>query len=181
VIGYTQLNSVFYENGVLESEQVLTALDQRVRATLKQDHVDAESQDGMDIGLCVYDLAQKILDFAGANLPLYIARDGQIFELKGDKYPIGGTQFEDKKYTGNLVRVQPGDMVYIFSDGYADQFGGEPERPRKLSRKRFKEILLECHHLPAPKQQAHLERSYYEWRGPNEQLDDIMVIGFRIA
>jgi serine phosphatase RsbU (regulator of sigma subunit) len=179
VIGNTQLNSIVFESKLLDSELILTELDSRVRKTLKQRGEGAENQDGMDVALVVIDHVASTVDFAGANLPLYIVRGDQIYDLPGDKYPVGGTQFEDKVFHGNVMKVEPSDVIYLSSDGYPDQFGGE--HGRKLSRRRFKEVLVEANRHPVLQQGEYLREVLAEWQGSYNQLDDIMVLGFRVS
>jgi phosphoserine phosphatase RsbU/P len=179
VIGNTQLNSIVYESKLLDSELILTELDSRVRKTLKQRSDTVENQDGMDVALVVIDHVAGTIDFAGANLPLYVVRGDQIYDLPGDKYPIGGTQFEDKVFHGNVMKVEPNDVIYLASDGFPDQFGGE--HGRKLSRRRFKEVLVEANRYPVLQQGEYLMDVLTEWQGTNNQLDDVMVLGFRVS
>jgi serine phosphatase RsbU (regulator of sigma subunit) len=179
VIGNTQLNTVVYEAHILDSERILTELDARVRGTLRQRSDNAENQDGMDVALVVVDHEACTIDFAGANLPLFIVRDDQIFELRGDRYPVGGSQFEDKTFTGNVMKVEKTDTIYLFSDGYGDQFGGE--HGRKFSRRRFKEVLVEANKYPISMQADYLRDVITEWRGDMDQIDDIMVLGFNLS
>ena len=151
------------------SEEVITSLNQR----------SGESNDGMDIALCSFDLQSGNIEFAGANRPLWLIRKNSLSVVKPDKSPIGGMQvLREKKFTNNNLQVFPGDCVYLFSDGFADQFGGESGK--KLMTGRLKELLLQINSMSMDEQEQFLASFIIEWKGKNEQLDDILVIGIRI-
>jgi DNA-binding response OmpR family regulator len=181
VIGYTQLNNIILERGITSAQHILQLLDVQVRRLLSQQDnggLEDSSQDGMDISLAVIDVNEKYIEYAGANQPLYIVRQGQIGEVQPDKYPIGGSQYADKQFESKFIKLEPGDTVYLNSDGYPDQFGGE--LGRKLSRRRFKELLVEATAFDVVDQRDFLKRKFDDWKGQHEQLDDIMVMGFQL-
>ncbi|MBK6833519.1 MAG: SpoIIE family protein phosphatase [Bacteroidetes bacterium] len=116
---------------------------------------------------------------AGANNPLYIIRNSDVIQYKADKFPIGYNIFDEpKQYTTPTIDVQKGDILYIFSDGYADQFGGP--KGKKLMAGKFREILIEASKLPITKQKEFLNNIIEDWKGPHEQVDDMLVIGVSI-
>jgi len=121
-----------------------------------------------------------ILEFAGAFNPLYLIRDNKITEIKGDRYAIGldETNFMDQTFKNHLIPIQHGDILYVFTDGFADQFGGNDGKKYKY--RRFRHLLLNLHHLSMEKQHEILENNVIEWRGNQEQVDDILVIGIEI-
>lgn len=130
----------------------------------------------MDVALCRIDRASRELLFAGAYRPLYWLHDGQLTVINGDRKPIGGSQHDPKRrFTVHRIAFHPGDRLYLFSDGYVDQFGG-PER-KKFMAARFNDMLVANQHLPMSAQQELLERAFLEWKGDNEQVDDICVLG----
>jgi ligand-binding sensor domain-containing protein/serine phosphatase RsbU (regulator of sigma subunit) len=142
---------------------------------------DISIKDGMDLSFCVIDKSMETLEFSGAFNPLYIVRDGNLIELKGDRFSIGAdieSDFPLKIFTNHIFELRPNDMIYMFSDGYADQFGG-PEG-KKYKYLRFRHLLLNLHQLPLDKQRTILEENIDEWKGNLEQIDDIMVIGIRV-
>lgn len=142
---------------------------------------DIVIKDGMDLSFCVLDKAMEKLEFSGAFNPIYIVRDNNLIELKGDRFSVGAdveSEIEDKIFTNHEFLLKPNDMIYMFSDGYADQFGG-PEG-KKYKYRRFRHLLLIIHQLPLDKQKIILENNMDEWRGGIEQIDDILIIGIRI-
>lgn len=178
MIGYNLLNQIINENGITKPAEVLDKLHNGVRKALKQDEEDAETRDGMDLALCSINVKSKKIEYAGAYRPLYLLRDGEIIETKGDKFPIGGQQIKHKgNFTNHEIKVKKDDIVYIFTDGYADQFGGE--NTKKFMTKRFKEILLQIRNMTMKEQEAFLRKTINEWRGNIRQIDDILVIGLR--
>jgi serine phosphatase RsbU (regulator of sigma subunit) len=150
-------------------------------------HTDDESviRDGMDISLCALQFSESpnisgnyaMLQYAGANNPLYIVRNGELLETKADKQPIGAYEME-KSFQNHEIELQKDDMIYLFSDGYADQFGGP--KGKKLNYKQFKKLLTDVSSLPLEEQQQILTKAHKEWKGTQEQLDDICVIGVRV-
>ena len=142
---------------------------------------DIAIRDGMDLSFCVLDKSMKGLEFSGAFNPLYIVRDSKLIELKSDHFSIGadfGSDSAPKIFTNHTISLQEGDMIYMFSDGYADQFGG-PEG-KKYKYRRFRHLLLNIHQLPLDKQRTIVDENIEEWRGNTEQIDDILIIGIRI-
>lgn len=177
MLGMSFLDELINEKHITKPAQVLDALRERLIHTLKQTGMAGESKDGMDIVLCCLDLESNTLDFAGANNSLYLLRDGAIAEYKGDKQPCG-FYHELKPFTDHQVQVQPGDYVYTFTDGYADQFGGL--KGKKFKYRHLLEELLAGHHMAPAQQKAGLEKIFNEWRLPLEQVDDVLLIGVKI-
>ena len=142
---------------------------------------DIAIKDGMDLSFCVIDKAMETLEYCGAFNPLYIVRESKLIEIKGDRFSIGadiGSDFPLKIFTNNQFPLKHNDMIYMFSDGYADQFGG-PEG-KKYKYLRFRHLLLNVHQLPLERQKSILDESIEEWKGNSEQIDDILIIGVRI-
>ena len=156
----------------------LNSLRSNVKKMLKQRGEKDEAKDGMDISLCVLDLENDVLQFAGAYNPLYLIRNGELIVYKADKMPIGIHIFEKESFTNHEIQLQKGDTFYIFSDGYVDQFGGE--KGRKFMVKPFKELLLEIQDKSMDEQKAILDDVLTHWMKGFNQIDDILVIGFRI-
>ena len=146
---------------------------------------DVESyvlRDGMDVALCAIDKEMKHLEFAGAFNPLYLVRDNTIIEIKGDRFSVGLFNIEEadnNQFKNHVVPLIEGDIIYIFTDGFADQFGG-PEG-KKYKYRRFRHLLLALHQLPMRQQLEFLRRSINDWKGEAEQVDDILIMGIRIT
>jgi serine phosphatase RsbU (regulator of sigma subunit) len=134
--------------------------------------------DGMDIGYCCIDTENFTLTYAGAKRPLYIIRDGILTEVKGDNQSIGGHTDRDADFEIYRFKLREGDALYMFSDGYTDQFGGK--KGKKYSSKRFKQTLLAIQNLDMQEQKNFLAKEINEWKQGLEQVDDICVLGFRI-
>ena len=178
MIGNNLLNQIVIEKGFTKPSEILNNLHKGVRKALKQDAEGAHSRDGMDIALCSVNLKNNTIEYAGANRPLYIVSDGILTETKANKNPIGGLQAEDERlFTNHLFQLKKYDTVYFFSDGFADQFGGE--KGKKFMTKNFQNLLLEIQPLSMDKQKEHLDNTMEKWRGNIEQIDDILVIGVR--
>jgi serine phosphatase RsbU (regulator of sigma subunit) len=177
MIGSSLLNQIINEKGIAQPAEILTSLNTAVIETLKQNQ--NESTDGMDIALCSFNLAENELQYAGANRPIYLVRGNTLDIIKPDKLPIGGLQVaSDRTFTNNTVKLQAGDTIYLFTDGFTDQFGGE--KGKKLMAARFKEELLSIQHQGMQEQLAHLNAYFEGWKGDNEQVDDVLVIGIRV-
>lgn len=138
-----------------------------------------QTKDGMDMSMCIVDYEKMQMEYAGAFNPLYLVRNGTITQYKADKYPVGLRSDEEiKNYTNNVIQLQKGDTFYIFSDGYADQFGGP--KGKKFMAGNFRELLLKISKEPIEKQKDILDKTLESWRGDLEQVDDILVIGVQI-
>ncbi len=133
--------------------------------------------DGMDIAICCLNTSTRQLKYAGANIPLYLLRDNKMEVIKADRQAIGKVS-NRFPYSTKELALQEKDNIYIYTDGYIDQFGGEHNK--KLKRKKLKEFLIDNHHLNSDQQQKNLNNFFEEWRGQNEQIDDVTVLGFRL-
>ncbi len=179
IIGYSNLNKIVVEHGYTEPDTILRKLDKEITAILKQQDGDSESRDGMDIALCSLNIYEGVLHYAGAQRPMYLIRNGALQELKGNPYSIGGNfKFKkQKEFTKQEIPLQKDDTIYIFSDGYADQFGGLDYK--KFMTKRFKELLLSLQDYTLAEQKVILKREFEIWLGNHKQMDDVMIIGLR--
>lgn len=176
MIGFNLLNEIT-NNGTYHANEILEKLHLGVQDTLKQK--ETMNQDGMDMALCVIDKTANTLEFAGAKNPVVYIQGDELFVIKGDPDGIGGKD-DDIKFTSHIVNLDQPTWFYIFSDGYVDQFGGELGRKFMISN--FKKFLLQIHNEPAEKQCELLKQNLLDWRGTKyNQLDDIMVIGFKLG
>lgn len=179
MIGNEFLHQIVNNSSITGPEQALKTLDQKIKRALHQEGSDRESRDGMDIAMCAIHLESKFCQFAGAFNPMYIVRDGALIELDAAKESIGGYTTHDKLFYSHEIALQKDDVVYLFSDGFIDQFGGP--RGKKYMRKRFKELLLEISPEDMTTQQIRLGREFDAWRGDEKQVDDVLVLGLRIT
>lgn len=177
MLGISMLNEIVHRGGISHACQILDKLRDRIKHALSQTGADNEQKDGMDIALCVIDFDKKQLQFAGANNPLYVIRKNELIELKGDRQPIG-IHLRERPFTNHEMELRTGDMLYIFSDGFSDQFGGE--KGRKFLSKKFKKLLLDIHSKDTTQQKQTLESTFNNWKGKLSQVDDVLVMGIQI-
>ncbi len=184
IIGNSLLNEIIGEQHIYQPAEILNHLHVGVKTALNQNKGEFERRDGMDIALCSFNKENLTLDYAGANRALWIYRKDTTDKaeiIKPDKFPIGGLEFEfedKRRFTNHTVQLQKGDCVYIFSDGYADQFGGE--KGKKFMVANLQRTFAEITHLPMQEQYRHLHKVFAKWRGNYEQIDDVLVIGVRV-
>ena len=197
IVGHNGLNQAIKEYGLVKPAEILDQLNLLVEDTLHQKN-KSEVKDGMDLALCAVDFNQNLLEYAGANNPLYFIRkkgkrlrsaeNGEIkpalenetyalFEIKADKQPIGAYDGR-KNFTNHTIELMPGDGIYVFSDGFADQFGGKDGK--KFKYKPFKKLLLDIFEEPMSRQKSRLNDTIENWKGSIEQVDDICIIGVKI-
>ncbi len=178
IIGHNSLNKVVREYGLTRPSAIIDQLNIEVMKSLLQRHEKAIN-DGMDLALIAFNRKKFTLEFAGAYNPLYVVRKGEVFVYKGDRFPIGMTTMDEKKsFTNQIIDIQPGDMVYMCSDGYADQFGTWDGKKYKSGN--VKKLLSEICNLPICVQKDRLEKEIMEWKGDLGQVDDILFIGTKI-
>jgi phosphoserine phosphatase RsbU/P len=178
IIGLKILNQAIKKRDINSPADILNYLNSEVYNTINlHTREDTVIRDGMDIALCSIHYPSLTLEYAGANNPVYIVRNKEIHEIKADKQPIG-SYISDQSFTNKVYPLQKGDMVYVFSDGYADQFGGE--KGKKFNYKQFKTLLEEISSTPIDEQKDTLLQAFSQWKGNLEQLDDVCIIGVRV-
>ena len=178
LLGHGMLTKIVREYGILEPAKILDQLDLEIINALHQKNVKGERvvNDGMDLALICYNKDTQILEFSGAYNPLIRIRNGELEEIKADRFPIGMTSIHDtKKFTNREIKVEKGDVFYIFSDGYADQFGGK--KGKKFRKKNMKDLLISIQDKTMDEQGKELERFILDWMKNHEQIDDIVFIG----
>jgi len=178
MLGTVYLNSILAEDKFKNASDILEQLRNKIMVLLHQKGNMGETQDGMDIALCIVDCNNKTMEFAGANNPIYLVRNNELIEYKGDRMPVGIHINFNKPFTNHLIEIQSNDLIYLFTDGYADQFGGESGK--KFRYKRFQDLLIEINQLQMYSQKEVLERVFIEWLGSLDQVDDVLVFGFKI-
>lgn len=178
MMGDAYLNQIVNLENVSQAHLILKELHEYVRHALKQD--DGENLDGMDMALCVIDPTNRDLEYAGAKNPLIYIQDNEIFIIKGDKYGIGGFQFEqgEKDFTRHTILLDKPTSFYLLSDGFEDQFGGE--KGKKFSIKRIKELLLEHWQKPMSEQKEIYQQAFETWKEDYPQIDDVLLLGVHI-
>jgi len=182
IIGNNALNAAVREEGLTTPSLILDSLNRGVSSTLRsQSGADSGAgiKDGMDIAIISIDYKNKQIQYSGAYNPLYIIRDGHLLETKGDKFPIGLAQDDDLRlFTNHTFDLLEGDMVYIFSDGYPDQFGGP--LGKKFKYDNFRSLLFKIHELSPRKQLKMVQQAFVDWKRDLPQLDDVLLIGMRL-
>ena len=177
LVGHNALNQVVLERGVTTPADALEQLNRIAFDTLHKDR-DQYVRDGMDMALCTYHPATMLLEFAGANCPLYLVRGTELLQVAANKMPVGGFAQQEGSFQGHTLQLQPGDAMYVFSDGYADQFGGP--KGKKFRYRQFRELLLRISTETPDRKKALLHQAFLEWKGTQEQVDDILVLGIQV-
>lgn len=174
VIGSTILNQTINRATVNNAGEALGAFNKKVSETLNT------IKDGMDMALCILNFDNMELQYSGANNPIYIVKKAreEIIEIKATKQAIGADITDTKIFDNNSIKLEKGDCIYLFTDGYADQFGGA--NGKKFKYGRFKELLLRIHNLTMQEQKEILNQEFNQWKGNLEQVDDVLVIGIRV-
>jgi len=176
MLGVTMLNEIIIGKHILMPDQIIENLRQGIIKSLKQVAEEDSIKDGMDIAVCVVDFDKNILWYAGANSPLYLVRGGELTHYRADKMPVA-IHYRMEPFTLHKIDLQKGDAFYIFSDGYADQFGGPKQR--KFMSMQLRETLVAMAGMPMLQQGERLNKIFEEWRGDSPQIDDVTLIGVR--
>jgi ligand-binding sensor domain-containing protein/serine phosphatase RsbU (regulator of sigma subunit) len=178
ILGLNALNEIIINYGITEPSRVLEFLRLKVITSLSQHSKDSPSFDGINLALCVIDQHTLNIQFSGAINNMVHIQDGKLNLVRADRIPIGVSDLEHKPFTDTTFQGKKGDVLYLYSDGFQDQFGGEKDK--KFSSKRFIDIIYSNHKLPVNQQEIELEKTLNEWMGDNEQTDDITILGFRL-
>jgi len=178
MLGVAFLNEIVNKNELIDAGKILNQLRKNIILSLHQEYGVMGSKDGMDISLCIIDRKTFHLQYAGAYNPVLIIRNGELFELKPDKMPIGIHAVKvDKEFSNKDFDLQSNDTLYLFTDGYIDQFGGTDGL--KFRQKPFRELLLNISDKPMNKQKEMLANNMEKWQGDRPQLDDMMIMGIK--
>ncbi|MCO6499284.1 MAG: SpoIIE family protein phosphatase [Vicingus serpentipes] len=198
IVGYNLLDKIVGEYSITKPDEILNELNKGVSLALRQEVDSGAIKDGMDISLCSFDKKTNELEYAGAYNPLYVVTkhrlnnltgedlepnmvndDGlMLYEIKSDRFPIGSYTEKTQLFTNHSFKLEKGDTIYLFSDGYADQFGGE--KGKKFRYKNFKKLLLSINSKSMEEQRTILNETFEEWMGDLEQIDDVIIIGSRL-
>jgi phosphoserine phosphatase RsbU/P len=179
LLGISFLNHIVDNQIFSSASSILNVLREHVMKALNQTGDIGERKDGIDLGICIFNEKKKEVNFAGAFHSLFILKtDNKIVEVTGDKMQIGVAADEEQPFTNQIIKLSEGDMIYMFTDGYVDQFGGPNGKKFKYSN--FRNLLLKISGLSASEQKEIVMKSYIDWKGDLPQLDDILVFGLRI-
>jgi serine phosphatase RsbU (regulator of sigma subunit) len=196
MLGVTLLNEQFRTFGIRQPGEILGHLRSKVKEILFQEGSVSDQKDGMDMAITIMDPEKKELQFAGANIPLFLVRDKtragdiekdlnvslenedyELYKIRGDKQPLG-VHWEETDFSNHVIKLQDRDSLYIFSDGYVDQYGGK--KRKKFKSKKLMKLLLSLQDGTMDLQKKLLEDAFERWRGTHEQIDDVCVFGLRI-
>jgi ligand-binding sensor domain-containing protein/serine phosphatase RsbU (regulator of sigma subunit) len=179
IISNTLLNQTIKNPSITTPAEALNFINHELPKNLKAQQKGEIIRDGMDITMCAFDFETRQIQFAGANNSLYVFTNNELKEIKADKQSISGSTAEEKKpFTNHRLQLNAGDVVYLFTDGYADQFGGP--KGKKFKYKQLEELMGQVHKLPMAEQKKILDQRFEEWRGELEQVDDVTFIGVRL-
>ncbi len=176
MLGVTLLNEIVTHRKILMPDEILNSLRQEVIRSLNQDLAEDTIRDGMDIAVCLVDFDDDILWYSGANCPLYLVRRGELIHYRAERMPVA-IHYRMQPFTLHRIELRKGDTFYIFSDGFADQYGGPGHR--KYMSVQLKQALVEMEGLPMLTQGERLNSIFEAWRGDNPQVDDVTIIGVR--
>lgn len=185
-LGINILNQLAGEMPISDAAQLLNLLNFRLVCTLQPDDASHKILDGMDVAVCVVDFEKLTLSFSGAYNSVQIRRGNQLFELKGDRRPVAGQPMTEddevlyRTFTSQQFQLQKGDQVFVYSDGYADQFGYQDERIKKMGEKKLKELLQNSKDEKLADLKNRLMDFYHEWKQDQPQTDDLLLIGFEV-
>jgi len=176
--GIAYMNDIFNRYNIEDPAEFLFLLREQVMKLLHQKGVEGEASDGMDVALCIIDEEKKSITYAGANNPVYHVNEHGINISKADRMPIGIHVNFTTPFTSQTFHYKDGDMLYLFTDGYPDQFGGPDNK--KFRYKQFQDLLASLHNHPVNDQSEILYKTFIDWKGNEEQVDDILILGIRL-
>jgi len=177
MLGNSFLNQIILNQQITSPDLILEKLSDEVKFALKQE--ETRNQDGMDMALCTIDLTTMHVEFAGAKNALILIQNGEVERIKGDNKPIGFNHYPGRSFQNHQIEIDTPTCLYMFTDGYIDQFGGE--KGRKFMIRRFQNLLKKIHTKPMSEQRDILDATMKKWIGDEDQIDDILIIGFKIG
>lgn len=177
MMGMSLLNEIVLREQITNPALILNTLRERLIFALKAQSSNSDITDGMDISVVVFNEDGKLL-FSGANNPLYLVRDGDLLVFKADPMPVGKDETDNRSFTDHEILIEPNDRIFLFTDGYKDQFGGD--RDKKYSTRQFRELLTNTSALKINEQINVISESFDKWKGEHEQIDDVLVMGIEL-
>jgi serine phosphatase RsbU (regulator of sigma subunit) len=178
ILGISFLNEILQTGANMNANRILNLMREKIMKALHQTGFGARTRDSIDIGLCMVDCYTGKMQFAGANRPLIMVREGELTEFKPDKMTIGVAPLREKPFTNIEIDTKPGDAFYLFSDGFSDQFGELTNK--KFKHRQFKGLIETFKDLPMVQQKEEFEKAFREWKGNTHQVDDVLVFGFKL-
>jgi len=178
LVGHNILKDIIKNTTVTKPSDILDNLREGIVNALRTDDSGRQAKDGMDMTLCAIDYKTMELQYAAAFNPLYIIRNGELVLYPANKFPIGSYIGEKTNFDNHTIKLQKGDQIFIFSDGYADQFGGP--NGKKFMVGNFRKLLTQISQLPSSQQKEKLDETLLTWQGGQEQVDDVLVIGVKV-
>lgn len=179
ILGISFLNEIVGDDNSGCANRILNKLREKVMEALRQTGDKCGSRDGIDLSLCIIDRIKEEAQFAGANNPVYLIRDNELIEYRADRMPVGINAVTEESFTNTVFKIRKNDVFYMFTDGLPDQFGGNSGK--KFKYRPFKQLLTDIHVETMSRQKEILKDTLIKWMGENEQIDDILVIGFSIT
>jgi serine phosphatase RsbU (regulator of sigma subunit) len=178
IAGNTLLREIIKVNEITDPSEIIKKLDDGITTLFNENLTKGNTRDGMDIAFCSLDIDIGILSYCGAGRPLVLIRDNEVYEYKSGLNSVGYLENYQKQFSTIELKIEPKDQIYLFSDGYTDQFGGD--NVKKFNRKRFRTLLLSISEMEMVRQRKELELAFDNWTGSQDQIDDVCVIGIRI-
>ena len=178
LLGISALNEIVSNSQSVSPGEILTLLRDKIKRSLNQTGKSGEAADGMDMTICIFDFKKQVLEYAGAYNSLYMIRDGKLSEYKADRMPIGIFHGEELPFSSFNIKLKKGDLIYLLSDGFADQFGDREKGKYKKSR--IKKLIVESSSLTLSKQKEKMEREFDNWRGSLGQIDDVTILCVKV-
>lgn len=175
ILGVAFLDEIVNKAVTIRANEILNQLSGQLIKSLHQTGKNDKTRDGMEMALCVFDHGKHKLQYSGAFRPLYLIRDNELKEFKGDLMPIGIYEQEGQLFTNKEIIFNKGDVIYLFSDGYVDQLGGTERKTFRSEN--FKKLLVDIHKLPMCEQKKTLDKKFEDWKGEVDQIDDILIVG----
>ncbi|MBC7865652.1 MAG: SpoIIE family protein phosphatase [Bacteroidia bacterium] len=180
MIGNGLLNQLILEKNITDPTEILGRMRAEIIRTLKQNESGEGTKDGMDIALCVIEKTGEIFNvkFSGANNPIFLISKGQLQEVKGNNFPVGISVGELKYFSETTCTLEKGDLLYLFTDGFADQFGGD--KGKKFKYKNLRETIVANYSLEPNQQKENLKKVFDNWKGNLDQVDDVTIVGIKL-
>lgn len=177
ILGITFLNEIISRASSFDAGLILNNMREHVMQAMCQTGDDSERKDGIDLALCIINTSENTLGFSGAFNPVYIVRNQKLIEINGDNMPVGIGAEEERPFTCHNCKLEMNDTLYLFTDGFIDQFGGPTGK--KFKYKQFRELLASISTLSLSEQKNTLAQTFDSWKGNLRQVDDVLIIGFR--